>query len=214
MQKKSSRKIELLSADKSKSNTTPSKTSIQSNSPFSKKLDFNDKSKLTPQTSKRQEQPMRNYNGIKSEEKAIEIDSDGYEDDFGNEGTSSQDMDDVLERMMTKGMDNKGKNLNADLEEINIRKPPMEDLTPEELEYLRGFQKVFVEDLGRELLMDPNGNLYDEDGQLIGQADSDEFDDQNDDKYFEEPESVNNRLTNKKLPPLSHPGMGKQAYKH
>ncbi len=35
---------------------------------------------------------------------------------------------------------------------------------------MKGFQKVFVEDLGQELLMDPNGNLYDLQGNIIGQA--------------------------------------------
>ena len=36
------------------------------------------------------------------------------------------------------------------------------------------FQRVYVEDLGEELLMDRNGNLYDFSGNIIGQAGSSE----------------------------------------
>lgn len=37
-----------------------------------------------------------------------------------------------------------------------------------------GMERVFVEDLNRELLMDENGNLFDFDGTLIGQADDED----------------------------------------
>ena len=43
-------------------------------------------------------------------------------------------------------------------------------------ETLGNLQKVFVEDLGRELLMDQEGNLFDEKGEFMGQADIDEID--------------------------------------
>ena len=55
-----------------------------------------------------------------------------------------------------------------------------------------GFQRVFVEDLGQEVLMDAQGNLYDEDGNIIGQAASDdEGEAENnphgeDDQYFDD----------------------------
>ena len=41
------------------------------------------------------------------------------------------------------------------------------------------FQRVFVEELNQELLMDPNGNLFDMDGNFLGQAagDGEEGDD-------------------------------------
>ena len=39
-----------------------------------------------------------------------------------------------------------------------------------------GMERVFVEDLNRELLMDENGNLFDFDGTLIGQADDEDID--------------------------------------
>ena len=60
----------------------------------------------------------------------------------------------------------------------------------EGIELPEGFQRVFVEDLGEELLMDPEGNLYDMNGNLIGQAASDDEEMQQpaeggDEKYFE-----------------------------
>ena len=58
------------------------------------------------------------------------------------------------------------------------------------------FQRVYVEELGQEVLMDPQGNLFDMEGNFIGQADGDEdeeeengFDDTEDDKlqdYFDD----------------------------
>ncbi len=70
------------------------------------------------------------------------------------------------------------------------KKPEMETKKKE-------LQRVFVEDLGEELLMDEQGNLYDEKGNLIGQAESDDDDPVDpepktgepvgeDDKYFED----------------------------
>eukprot|EP00826_Nyctotherus_ovalis_P045631 TRINITY_DN5071_c0_g2_i5.p1 TRINITY_DN5071_c0_g2~~TRINITY_DN5071_c0_g2_i5.p1 ORF type:complete len:275 (+),score=89.27 TRINITY_DN5071_c0_g2_i5:121-825(+) len=44
-----------------------------------------------------------------------------------------------------------------------------------------GFQRVFVEDLNQEVLMDAEGNLYDDEGNVIGQAAVEEMDDQ----YFD-----------------------------
>ncbi len=51
-----------------------------------------------------------------------------------------------------------------------------QELSPEEMAYLKSFQRVYVEDLGQDLLMDPNGNLYDLNGNIIGQAASDDED--------------------------------------
>jgi hypothetical protein len=56
------------------------------------------------------------------------------------------------------------------------------------------FQKVFVEELGKELLMDEQGNLFDLDGNFIGRASNDDNDAEeaidgdgtDDDKYFED----------------------------
>jgi len=88
-----------------------------------------------------------------------------------------------------------------------------EELSPEEVEYLRGFQKVFVEDLGQELLMDPAGNLYDMEGNLIGQAASDGEGEEEggqgnneDRKYFEEEPDF-------EPPPMKKPETKKQAKK-
>ncbi len=57
--------------------------------------------------------------------------------------------------------------------------------------FLHGFRQVYVEDLKRELLMDPQGNLFDFDGNLIGQAEGGESGDDsgqgfNDEQYFED----------------------------
>ena len=54
-----------------------------------------------------------------------------------------------------------------------------------------GFQRVFVEDLGEEVMMDQKGNLYDFNGNLIGQAASDDEEEApaeggNDDNYFDD----------------------------
>ena len=51
------------------------------------------------------------------------------------------------------------------------------------------FQRVFVEELGQEVLMDPQGNLFDLNGNFIGQADNQEEidDDSEDDVYFDGP---------------------------
>ena len=83
-----------------------------------------------------------------------------------------------------------------------------EELSPEEVAYLQGFQRVFVEDLGQELLMDRAGNLYDMEGNLIGQADSDKGEDNDDDqKYFEEEDSTPGAPKGPPLkgPPLKEP---------
>ena len=98
------------------------------------------------------------------------------------------------------------------------------ELSPEEVEYLKGFQRVFVEDLGEELLMDKDGNLYDLDGNVIGQAASDGEDEeeQEDGRYFEEedrgPEPMQmQRPAEKKqphkLPPVAAPS-SKQKRSH
>ena len=50
------------------------------------------------------------------------------------------------------------------------------------------FQKVFVEELGKELLMDEQGNLFDLEGNFIGRAANDDEEEMasSDDKYFED----------------------------
>jgi len=49
------------------------------------------------------------------------------------------------------------------------------------------FQKVFVEELGKELLMDEQGNLFDLEGNFIGRAADDGQEmASSDDKYFED----------------------------
>ncbi len=78
-------------------------------------------------------------------------------------------------------------------EEIDYEKM---DAAMEKEELPEGFQRVFVEDLGQELLMDPEGNLYDMNGNVIGQAESEEETAQpgnagapaggEDDRYFED----------------------------
>lgn len=40
----------------------------------------------------------------------------------------------------------------------------------EDLEHQNNFQRVYVEDLGKEMFMDENGNLYDLDGNFVGQC--------------------------------------------
>ena len=40
----------------------------------------------------------------------------------------------------------------------------------EDLEHQNDFQRVYVEDLGKEMFMDTNGNLYDMDNNFVGQA--------------------------------------------
>ena len=41
------------------------------------------------------------------------------------------------------------------------------------LEQLKSFQKVYVDEIGKDAYMDPSGNLYDENGAFLGQADAD-----------------------------------------
>ena len=53
------------------------------------------------------------------------------------------------------------------------------------------FQRVFLEDLGKEVMMDEKGNLFDFDGNLLGQAESDDEELKNgDDNYFEDDEDL------------------------
>ena len=62
----------------------------------------------------------------------------------------------------------------GEIEQEDPQGENLEDLDPEQLAYLQQFQRVYVEDLGEELLMDPQGNLYDLNGNIIGQAASDD----------------------------------------
>eukprot|EP00826_Nyctotherus_ovalis_P032908 TRINITY_DN2651_c0_g1_i11.p1 TRINITY_DN2651_c0_g1~~TRINITY_DN2651_c0_g1_i11.p1 ORF type:complete len:233 (-),score=82.54 TRINITY_DN2651_c0_g1_i11:118-816(-) len=75
------------------------------------------------------------------------------------------------------------------LEKVNAGKEPDNEEVEEIQEELpEGYQRVFVEDLGEEVLMDPKGNLYDFNGNLLGQAASDDEEENganNDDNYFE-----------------------------
>ena len=58
---------------------------------------------------------------------------------------------------------------------------PKEPINDQEMEFMNNLQRVYVEDLGQEVLMDPAGNLYDMDGNLIGQADGDGDGDEDED---------------------------------
>ena len=57
---------------------------------------------------------------------------------------------------------------------------PKEPMNDQEMEFMNNLQRVYVEDLGQEVLMDPAGNLYDMNGNLIGQADPDGGEDEDD----------------------------------
>ncbi len=131
--------------------------------------------------------------------KGGEIDSEENEEDLAKM-MDQKDMQRVYEEMLLSNFfrcwsqklkkPERGEKLPAP-EAENEAAEQKEELSPEEIEYLRGFQRVFVEDLGEELLMDPAGNLYDMDGNLIGQAASDnegggDVENSEDRKYFEE----------------------------
>eukprot|EP01022_Parablepharisma_sp_SALTPOND_P032026 TRINITY_DN824_c0_g1_i1.p2 TRINITY_DN824_c0_g1~~TRINITY_DN824_c0_g1_i1.p2 ORF type:complete len:400 (-),score=77.52 TRINITY_DN824_c0_g1_i1:68-1267(-) len=117
------------------------------------------------------------------------IDPDEEDDEEFAKIMERQDMQQIYEEMLMRILLNQQKKIGKGekLPEADMDPGEEEGLSPEELAYLKGFQRVFVEDLGEELLMDPAGNLYDMDGNLIGQAASDNEDGDNEDqKYFEE----------------------------
>jgi len=116
---------------------------------------------------------------LQKELKSSENDSNDdahYSEDFCEESqeapakgkNSVANSEKVAPPVATEPMKNEDENENLDA-----------GMVENEQELPEGFQRVFVEDLGEELLMDPNGNLYDMNGNLIGQADCDEEDDAN-----------------------------------
>jgi len=88
-----------------------------------------------------------------------------------------------LPRSITKGEskeNNEDGVISDTIERSPLKECELNESDRETQELPEGFQRVFVEDLNRELLMDDQGNLYDEEGNILGQAASEDeigFDD-------------------------------------
>eukprot|EP01022_Parablepharisma_sp_SALTPOND_P013586 TRINITY_DN1825_c0_g1_i1.p1 TRINITY_DN1825_c0_g1~~TRINITY_DN1825_c0_g1_i1.p1 ORF type:complete len:711 (-),score=107.76 TRINITY_DN1825_c0_g1_i1:89-2221(-) len=121
-----------------------------------------------------------------SETDSVEVEEQEYSEDFIEEsqGKSVEKLPAAADK---RSVHKEAEEPEVDYEQLDAG---MEEGLPE------GFQRVFVEDLGEELLMDPNGNLYDLNGNLIGQAASDDEEEEgtaanglndydDEDKYFE-----------------------------
>lgn len=142
---------------------------------------------------------LRNQNVPKSE--VIKKEEKNQQNNTFKNKTQEQEIKNEIEReLQEESQEEAYKPEGPIVETLDVDEEPIKEPTEENIknehpanenegeQLLEGFQRVYVEDLGQELLMDPKGNLYDLEGNLIGQAASDDEEQENpadDNQYFD-----------------------------